>query len=119
MSETDDLFRTGHAPHMTNNAPKTETPTKNKSNLNWLSELIREEVGVKLSDNIFAGNDKVVNKINVKKEMAKMCKKPLGTERGALFNCANFAYLFIIYYVVCFGAWKLFSRTVCCVRQKI
>lgn len=41
-----------------------------------------------------------------------MCKKQWGTEKGALFNCANFAYLLIIYYVVCFGAWKLFARTV-------
>lgn len=82
MSETDDLFRTGHAPHMTNNAPKTETPTKNKSNLNWLSELIREEVGVKLSDNIFAGNDNVVNKINVKKEMAKNVQEATGYWKG-------------------------------------
>lgn len=82
MSETDDLFRTGHAPHMTNNAPKTETPTKNKSNLNWLSELIREEVGVKLSDSIFAGNDKVVNKINVRKEMAKNVQEATGYWKG-------------------------------------
>lgn len=30
----------------------------------------------------------------------------------SLPNCANFTYLFIIYYTVCFGAWKLFARTV-------
>lgn len=82
MSETDDLFRTGHAPHMSNNAPKTEKPTKNKSNLNWLSELIKEEVGVKLSDNIFAGYDKVVNKINVRKEMAKNVQEAIEYWKG-------------------------------------
>lgn len=61
---------------------KQKQQQKNKSNLNWLSELIKEEVGVKLSDNIFAGNDKVVNKINVKKEMAKNVQEATGYWKG-------------------------------------
>lgn len=60
---------------------KQKYQQKNKSNLNWLSKLIKKEVGDKLSDSIFSGNEKVVNKINVRKKMAKkMCKKQLGTE---------------------------------------